>query len=214
MAQEKKTLSATLRTEDFGSAGSRRLLRKGLIPAVVYGKGDNLHVIINAKEFNTKKSSFGETTLITLKVEGDADHSVFVKTYQENLLKNCIHHVDFYEVTAGHVVRTHVKIELEGTPVGTKAGGVLDQVTHELEIECLPKDLPEVLKADVSALDINESLRVDMLNVPEGVKILTSGDTAIATVKTVKEEAAPAATDSTADATTADATAAAPEATK
>lgn len=50
MAQEKKTLAATLRTEDFGSAGSRRLLRKGLIPAVVYGKGKNLHVIVNAKE--------------------------------------------------------------------------------------------------------------------------------------------------------------------
>lgn len=209
MAQEKKTLAATLRTEDFGSAGSRRLLRKGLIPAVVYGKGKNLHVIVNAKEFNMKKSSFGETTLISLDVAGDASHMVFVKTYQEDLLRDCIHHIDFYEVTAGHVVRTHVRIELEGTAVGTRAGGVLDQVTHEVEIECLPKNLPELLKADVTALDINDTFRVDMLALPEGVKVLTPGDTAIATVKTVKEETvAPVAdsADSTAPATDATAT--------
>lgn len=213
MAQEKKTLSATLRTEDFGSAGSRRLLRKGLIPAVVYGKGENLHIIVNAKEFNMKKSSFGETTLISLDVEGNGSHMVFVKTYQEDLLRDCIHHIDFYEVTAGHVVRTHVRIELDGTPVGTRAGGVLDQVTHEVEIECLPKDLPELLKADVSALDMNDTFRVDMLALPEGVKVLTSGDTAIATVKAVKEEVAAPAADAEADAT-ADAGAADTEATK
>ena len=217
MAQEKKTLSATLRTEDFGSAGSRRLLRKGFIPAVIYGKDKPEHVVINAREFNYKKSAFGETTLISLNVEGDGQHMVFVKTYQEDLLRNCIHHVDFYEVTAGHVVRAHVRIELDGTPVGTKVGGVLDQVTHEIEIECLPKDLPEVLKADVSALDINDTFRVDMLTVPEGVKILSSPDTAIATVKTVKEDVPEPATDAdasaTADTAAADATAT-PDATK
>lgn len=192
MAQEKKTLSATLRTEDFGSAGSRRLLRSGSIPAVIYGKGEPIHIVINAKEFNAKKSSFGETTLIALSVAGE-EHRVFVKTYQEDLLRNCVHHVDFYEVTTGHAVRTHVKIELEGTPAGIKVGGVLDQVTHEVEIECLPKDLPEVLIADVSALDINDTLRLDAVKVPAGVTILTPADTAVATVKGVKEEAPAAA---------------------
>ncbi len=183
------TLSATLRTEDFGSAGSRRLLRKGLIPAVINGaKGEPTHIIINAKEFLTKKNSFGETTLIALSVEGEREHRVFVKSYQEDLLRNCIHHIDFYEVVAGHSVRTHVRIELEGTPAGAKLGGVLDQVTHEIEIECLPKDLPEVIKADVSKLELNETLRVDMLTLPEGVKVHTSGNTAIAIVKAVKEE--------------------------
>lgn len=188
MAHEKKTLSATLRTEDFGSAGSRRLLRKGLIPAVIYGKGEPVHIVVNAREFNAKKNSFGETTLIVLSVAGDKDHMVFVKTFQEDLLRNCIHHIDFYEVTAGHTVRTHVRVELTGNPEGTKTGGVLDQVTHEVEIECLPKDLPEVLTADVSALNINDSIRVSDLAVPEGVKILTAEDTAVATVKAVKGE--------------------------
>lgn len=204
MAQERKTLSAALRTEDFGSAGSRRLLRKGLIPAVIYGKGEPVHVTVNAREFNAQKSSFGETTLIALTVAGEKTHMVFVKTFQEDLLRNCVHHIDFFEVTAGHAVKTHVRIELVGNPEGTKTGGVLDQVTHEVEIECLPKDLPEVLTADVSALLINESIRVEDLQVPEGVKILTSGDTAVATVKGVKEEVEAPADDTAAaaDATT------------
>ena len=192
MSNDKKALAARLRTADFGSAGSRRLLRNGEIPAVVYGKSEPLHVIVNAHEFEMKKSGFSESTLITLHVDGEGDHSVFVKTYQEDLLRRCIHHIDFFEITAGHAVRTHVRVELDGNPVGCRAGGVLDQVIHELEIECLPKDLPEVIKADISALDINETFRVDQLQLPAGVKVLEDGEAAIASVRMVKEEAAPA----------------------
>ncbi len=210
MSNDKKALKARLRTADFGSAGSRRLLRNGEIPAVVYGKSEPLHVIVNAHEFEMKKSGFSESTLITLSVEGEKDHNVFVKTYQEDLLRRCIHHIDFFEITAGHTVRTHVRVELDGNPVGCRAGGVLDQVIHELEIECLPKDLPEVIKADVSALDINEAFRVDQLQVPAGVKILEDAEATIASVRMVKEEAAPVAeeaADATAAAATADTTA-------
>ena len=209
MSEEKKALSAKLRTSDFGSAGSRRLLRNGEIPAVVYGKSAPLHVIVNAHEFEMKKSGFSESTLITLNVEGEGNHNVFVKTYQEDLLRRCIHHIDFFEITAGHTVRTHVRIELEGNPVGCRQGGVLDQVIHEVEIECLPKDLPEVIKADVSALQINDTLRVNMLSVPETIRILTPADETIASVKAVKEEAPAtdaAAADATADAGTAEET--------
>ena len=185
MSNEKKTLSAKLRTADFGSAGSRRLLRAGEIPAVIYGKSEPLHVIVNAHEFMMKKSGFSESTLITLSVAGDADHMVFVKSYQEDLLRGCVRHIDFFEVTAGHSVRTHVRIELEGNPVGCRQGGV-----------------------DVSALDVNESLRIDQLNVPAGIKIHEDPEATVASVKFVKEEAAPAADDADA----ADATAAAPAA--
>ena len=205
MSNDKKALKARLRTADFGSAGSRRLLRNGEIPAVVYGKSEPLHVIVNAHEFEMKKSGFSESTLITLSVEGEKDHNVFVKTYQEDLLRRCIHHIDFFEITAGHTVRTHVRVELDGNPVGCRAGGVLDQVIHELEIECLPKDLPEVIKADVSALDINEAFRVDQLQVPAGIKILEDAEATIASVRMVKEEAAPVAEEA-ADATAAAAT--------
>ncbi len=211
MSEEKKALSAKLRTSDFGSAGSRRLLRNGEIPAVVYGKSAPLHVIVNAHEFEMKKSGFSESTLITLNVEGEGNHNVFVKTYQEDLLRRCIHHIDFFEITAGHTVRTHVRIELEGNPVGCRQGGVLDQVIHEVEIECLPKDLPEVIKADVSALEINETFRIENLQLPEGVRIFEEKDATIASVRMVKEEA-PAADETAADdAATADAAPAATE---
>ncbi len=202
-----KTLNARLRTADFGSAGSRRLLRNGEIPAVVYGKSEPLHVIVNAHEFEMKRAGFSESTLITLHVDGEKDHSVFVKSYQENLLLRCIHHIDFYEVTAGHTVRTHVRIELEGTPAGCRVGGVLDQVIHEVEIECLPKDLPEVIKADVSALDINEALRIDQIQLPAGVKVHEDPEATVATVRTVKEEPVQSAEDAGEDAAAAPAAA-------
>ncbi len=203
---EKKTLSAKLRTSDFGSAGSRRLVRAGEIPAVIYGKQDPVHVILNAKEFTSKKHTYSESTILSLDVEG-TEHPVFVKEVQENLLKGIVNHVDFYEVTSGVAVRTHVRIELTGTPYGTKAGGVLDQVIHELEIECLPKDLPEAITADVTNLQINDSLRVDELAIPEGVKVLSDLEATVCTVKAVREEVAEPAADASADAAAADASA-------
>ena len=200
-----KKLEAELRTSDFGTRGSRRLLRSGRIPAVVYGKGEPLHVTVDARTFNYNKKGYGESTLITLDVKGEKTHEVFVKTYQEDLLRNVVHHVDFYEITRGQAVR----IELTGTPAGVREGGVLDQVIHEIEIECLPKDLPEVFTLDVSALAMNESLKVSDINVPEGIKVHADLDATVATVKPVKVEVeAPAETaDATADAAGADAAA-------
>ena len=198
------TLSAKTRTADFGSAGSRRLLRAGYIPAVIYGKQAPAHCAVVAKEFLMKKHHFTGSTIITLDVEGQK-HMVFVKTFQENLLKGIVNHIDFYEVTAGEKVRTHVGIELVGNPVGVRNGGVLEQVLHEIDVECLPKDLPSIIQVDVSALDINDAVRVAQIVVADGVKIHTPEDETVATVKAVKvEEVAPA--DAEADATAASAT--------
>ena len=201
MAKE-KTLSAKLRTEDFGSAGSRRVVRSGRIPAVIYGKKDvaPVYVTLDAKEFNMKKNTFTETTLITLKLDGQDDKNVFVKEVQENLLKNCIQHVDLFEVTFGQLLRTKIRIELEGTPTGVRDGGVLEQVTHEIEIECFPRNLPEKLVADVSGVAINEAFRVSDLVVPETIKILEDKDVTIASVKMVKEEVEASSTDANAEA--------------
>lgn len=199
------TLSAKTRTADFGSAGSRRLLRAGYIPAVIYGKQAPAHCAVVAKEFLMKKHHFTGSTIITLDVEGQK-HMVFVKTFQENLLKGIVNHIDFYEVTAGEKVRTPVGIELVGNPVGVRNGGVLEQVLHEIDVECLPKDLPSIIQVDVSALDINDAVRVAQIVVADGVKIHTPEDETVATVKAVKvEEAAPADAEAT-DATAASAT--------
>lgn len=199
------TLSAKTRTADFGSAGSRRLLRAGYIPAVIYGKQAPAHCAVVAKEFLMKKHHFTGSTIITLDVEGQK-HMVFVKTFQENLLKGIVNHIDFYEVTAGEKVRTHVGIELVGNPVGVRNGGVLEQVLHEIDVECLPKDLPSIIQVDVSALDINDAVRVAQIVVADGVKIHTPEDETVATVKAVKVEEAATADAEAADATAASAT--------
>ncbi len=200
MATE-KVLSAKLRTEDFGSSGSRRVVRSGRIPAVIYGKKGvaPVYVTLDAREFNMKKNTFTETTLITLKVEGSEDKNVFVKEVQENLLKNCIQHVDLFEVTFGQLLRTKIRVELEGTPTGVRDGGVLEQVTHEIEIECFPRNLPEKLVADVSGVGVNEAFRVSDLVVPETIKILEDGNVTIASVKMVKEDVEVASTGETAE---------------
>ncbi len=194
-----KKLSAQFRTEDFGSAGSRRVLRSGRIPAVIYGKNTPVHITLDAKEFENKMRHFSETTLLTISA-GDKEFDCLMKDFQEDLLRGAIRHVDFFEVTRGQVLRTHVGITLDGTPAGVRDGGVLEQILHEIEIECLPKDLPEVLIADVSGLKINESLQVGALAIPAGVKFLIDPDSTVATVKSIKEEAPAVETDAAAEA--------------
>ena len=205
---ERITLNAKPRTEDFGSAGSRRLLRAGYIPAVIYGKQAPAHCAVVAKDFLMKMHTLTGSTLINLNIDG-ANRVVFVKTFQENLLKGIVNHIDFYEVSADSKVRAKVLIELVGTPNGVRNGGVLDQVLHEVEVECLPKDLPSVIEVDVTALEINEAIRVGQLSVAEGVHIHTPADETVATVKTVKVEAEAPAADSADDTAATDATAAA-----
>lgn len=179
-------LSGTLRKEDFGSAGSRRVLASGRVPAVIYGKKDPIHITLDANEFQNKMRHFSESTLLTIKV-GRKNHSVLMKDYQENVMKGIVMHVDFYEVTKGEVLRANVPVVLQGNPEGAKFGGVLEQVAHEIEVECLPKDLPEHIVIDVSGLGLNESIHLGMVTVPEGVRFLVDEATTIATVKGVKE---------------------------
>ncbi len=179
-------LKGEKRTEDFGSAGSRRLLAAGRIPAVIYGKNDPVHVSLDAREFQNKMRHFSESTLLTLKV-GRKSYSVLMKDFQENVMTDTIVHVDLFEVTKGETLRTHVPVVLEGNPAGAKFGGILDQVTHELEVECLPKDLPESIIVDVSSLKLNESVQVENLVIPAGVKLIHAEGLTIASVKGVKE---------------------------
>ncbi|MDC7245948.1 MAG: 50S ribosomal protein L25 [Sphaerochaetaceae bacterium] len=179
-------LTGVKRTEDFGSAGSRRLLAQGRLPAVIYGKNQNEHVTIDAKEFQNKMKHFSESTLLTIKV-GRKNHSVLMKDFQEDVMLGKILHVDFFEVTKGETLRTNVPVVLVGNPAGAKFGGVLDQVTHELEVECLPKDLPRAIEVDVTELELNESIHTGSVVLPKGVKFVHSEDLTIASVKGVKE---------------------------
>jgi large subunit ribosomal protein L25 len=215
MSNEGKVLSAQDRTSDFGSAGSRRVLRAGRIPAVIYGKSNTqpIHITLDAKEFTLKMRHFTDTSLLTINV-GDKSYECLMKDYQDDLLHDQIKHVDFYQVTRGQKLRTEISIKITGNPIGARDGGVLDQVMYQVEIESLPKNLPDKLVLDVSDMELNTVRHLSDIKLPEGVEILDDLDKTVASCRSVKEEVAatPAATDATSATATTDAGTAAPAA--
>ena len=119
---------------------------------------------------------------------------LFIKDYQYDIVNDKVYHADFYAVERGQLLRTKIQIRLSGSPEACRQGAVLETGITELEVECLPRNLPERIVVNVEKLGANESIHVRDIQVPEGVKILTDSDLAVAMVKFTKEEA-PAATD-------------------
>jgi len=177
---EQKTLTANLRNQ-FGSADSRRQRRSGKIPAVIYGQSEPKGVLIDAHEFNTKFMTISESTIITIKVDRDS-HDVLIRDFQENTISGDITHVDFYEIERGKVLTTNVSLHLTGAPIGIREGGIMESFVHEIEVECLPKDLPESIEVGISELQLGHSLHIRDIEAPTGVEILNSPDQVICTI--------------------------------
>lgn len=183
-----KVLSGIERTES-GTGASRRLRREGHIPAVIYGKETPVHISIDAKEFKTKVKNISESGLLTIKI-GKKSFTVLIKDFQDNPLKYEIKHIDFFEITKGEKLHTTVSIILLNTDnaAGLRLGGVLEQVLHDVDIECLPENIPESIFCDIAELGLNESLHIESVSAPKGVKILTDAHRTIVTITSLKEE--------------------------
>jgi large subunit ribosomal protein L25 len=179
-----KVLNVEARTEK-GSSASRRARAAGLIPAVVYGHAEPRHILVNHREFRTVFKHISESEIITLKI-GKDKVDVLVKDYQNDMVRGEIAHLDFFEIEKGKSLKTHVPLHLEGTPEGVREGGILEATVHELEIECLPKDLPETITVDISSLISGHALHVGDIALPKGVKVLTSSDMVVAAVTHAK----------------------------
>jgi len=182
-------VSAEKRTET-GKNINRRLRVQGQIPGVVYGrKTAPMAVSVSPKEIGAiLRSASGENTLFDLELDGNR-RKVILKEYQVEPLKGRLLHADFYEVALDQALEVTVHIELTGVPVGVKVeGGVLDFVTRELEVECLPTDIPEKIVVDVSELALNKHIRVSDIQAPPKVKILTELDVVIAHVVAPRAE--------------------------
>jgi large subunit ribosomal protein L25 len=167
-------VTAESRTES-GKNANRRLRVKGLIPGVVYGsKKETVPVAVSPKDIGTVlKSASGENTLFDLELLGSR-RKVILKEFQREPLKGRLLHVDFYEVALDKAIEVTVHIEIVGVPVGVKTqGGILDFVTRELEIECLPTEIPDKIAVDVTALELGKHLRVSDLQIPGKVTVLT-----------------------------------------
>ena len=188
-------VAAQGRTES-GKNANRRLRSRGLIPGVLYGaRKETVPVAVSPKEIvSILKSASGENTLFDLDL-GGARRKVILKELQQEPLKGELIHADFYEVALDRILEVKVPVEITGVPVGVKVqGGILDFVTRELEVECLPVDIPEKIVADVSALELGKHLRVSDLVFSGKFKVLTDPEVVVAHVVAPRaEEVAPVA---------------------
>lgn len=156
---------ATLKVETRSTRGkgpARQLRREGHVPGNLYGHGvEALAVQANERELEALVGSISvENTLVDLEIDGGAARRVLIREIQKHPVRPKILHVDFFVIHADEMLKVNVPLRLVGTPVGVKNGGVLQQVRYELEVECLPADIPESFQVDISELEIGDSLHV------------------------------------------------------
>jgi large subunit ribosomal protein L25 len=169
MAADREMLKVESR-DAFGSRESRRLRRSGLVPGVLYGAGRDAQPFkVGAREIDVFLSN--GHALFDLQIEGSSAVPVVVKEQQRHPLRGQLLHIDCLEVKLDEAIQAEVALELlgiEDTP-GVKEGGVLEHVTREITIEALPTDIPEVIHADVSGMEIGDTLQLSMVPAPDGV---------------------------------------------
>ena len=189
-------ISITAKTRDErGKNAMRRIRREGLIPAVVYGgKGDNVAVAVDPKAiYKVLRSESGRNTILKLDVGGKATNAI-LKSWQVDPIDEHFLHADFYRIAMDVAIRVAVLVATKGEARGVKVDqGILELVLREIEVECLPGDIPERIEIDVSDLGINDALRVSDVPAIAKVKVLSPADQVIVHVVSVKEEVAPAA---------------------
>jgi len=174
MAGERIKLEVKER-EGRGSADSRRLRREGLIPGVLYGRGKPPHPFAVA-ERELRRVLSGDSGLhaildVVVDGQGTARPSV-LKDYQQHVPSGRLSHIDLHEVRLDQTIQTQVSVTLVGEPAGVKEGGVLSQISREINIEALPMEIPDHLELDVSGMGIGDSLRLADLPAQEGVTYL------------------------------------------
>jgi large subunit ribosomal protein L25 len=186
---ETVSLVATSRNES-GSQATRKLRRKGLVPAVLYGhKEATVHLSLNLDEF-TKALRHG-ARVVDLKTEGGKDEKALIRDLQWDHLGKSLLHVDFARVSLDERIHVTVRLELRGTAPGVNSGGVLDQPLHELEIECLAISIPETIRVNIGELQLGGIIHVKDLTLPEGVTAKEDPDAIVVHVTTPAEEAEP-----------------------
>ncbi len=190
-------IEATLRDER-GKNAARRIRRTGQVPAVLYGgKSESLSMAVNAKQVaRILRSETGHNTILTVQLAGHEDEKAMVKDWQVDPVTGSLLHVDLLRVAMDVRMRVKVPVHPFGEPQGVKLQeGVFEMVTREVEIECLPSDIPEEFKVDVTPLMIGMQLRAgDLPFDPAKVKLVTDPQRVIAHVVALKkeEEVAPA----------------------
>jgi large subunit ribosomal protein L25 len=182
---------ATPRTGTFNKNHARRVRVSGLIPAVVYGAGkESVAVTVDPKVI-TKilYSESGHNTIFDLTIEGKGAEKAMIVDWQHEPIKGKLLHIDLKRIAMDRAMTVSVAVHLTGVPVGVKlGGGVLGQVLHEVEVECLPGDIPSHIDVDVSGLDVHGAIHISDLPHSDKIKFLGEEDALVAHVTVMKEE--------------------------
>lgn len=164
--------------QKIGKYGAFALRREGRIPAAVYGKGQgNLNVSMGLKEFKALLKS-GQH-MVDLVVDDAAPRKAVLKAVQHGTYDSELLHADFRMIDENEIMQLDVPIEIHGEAVGTREGGIMEQETLMMTVRCLPKDLPDVIKVDVSALKVGDMIYADALPVLPGVTYVYHGHPSI-----------------------------------
>lgn len=183
------SLNATPRT-DTGKGVARKLRAAGQVPGVIYGHGREPQTLtVNAREFDRLAERVRITsTVIELALDGKTARTL-VREIQRHPIKRELLHVDFQELVAGEKVTVSVPLRFTGTAEGVKTGGgILEEVMHQIHVECDPSNIPDHIDVDVTALTIGHSLHIGDLTMPEGVVVTDDADQTVVVVSAPKAE--------------------------
>ena len=191
-----ETIEIQIEPRDAGTKGAvKRLRREGKVPGVFYGpKTTPVLLAVDRKQFSTRVAELEGSHLIRIKSASPllAEKVALVKETQLHPVTGAILHADLYEVDLTARIRVNVPLHFVGKAVGVVRGGILQPVVREIEVECLPMDIPEYMNVEVSELDIGDSLHVTNLAMPEGVVAVSEAGLTLVTVVTPSIEEAPA----------------------
>lgn len=191
-----EVVAAKPREGKFNKNAARRVRVAGQIPAVIYGAGEPaVAVAVDPKQIlRILHSESGHNTIFDLEVSGASKTKAMIVDWQFEPIKGSLIHIDLKRIALDKVIRVSVPVQLQGVPVGVKTqGGILDQVVREVEVECLPNDIPSHIDVDVSGLAIHGVVRVADLPHGDKLKYITDEDTTLAHVVAIREEVAPSA---------------------
>ncbi|MEI6176088.1 MAG: 50S ribosomal protein L25 [Verrucomicrobiota bacterium] len=164
-----------------GSGRLNQMRREGWLPSVIYGRGaENKNLKVDAKSFTeliAKSSS--ENIIVNLEIEGQGTSMAFIQAIQHHPLSGEAVHADFLAIDEKTEITAHIPAHLNGECPGVKAGGVIEQYVHAIEIICVPDDLPEFLDIDISAMELGASLHLGDIKYPKGVRPTHSKDVVV-----------------------------------
>src|ERR1700687_2950250 len=187
-----ETVLEAIARDTFGKNEARRTRREGKVPGVVYGGDGKAATPISVEPKALLKilhSESGANTLISLKLAGAGDARVLVKEYQLDPIAHHVLHADFYRVAMDRILRVPIPVIVKGEPKGVKQqGGLLEFIRREIEVECLPADIPENIEVDVSELMLHQGIRVRDLAVRPKWKAVSDPDMMIVHVIMPKAE--------------------------